>query len=438
MPALHLQLEDRISRFDLFECLESYQYAARAPREQISTKPQASVSLDLDNQWSYMKTHGDASWKSFPSYFSIFVPHVLRELRRRDLVITFFIVGQDAALKKNEEYLRAIAEAGHEIGNHSFHHEPWLQFYSKAEIENEILRAEDEILRVTGVKPRGFRGPGFSWSPALLEALHANGYRYDASTLPTYLGPLARAYYFHSAKLSKEERQLRKELFGKFSDGLRPAQPYYWRLNAKDHLLEIPVTTMPLFKVPFHLSYLLYLSRISRALMRFYLRTAITLCRITNTAPSFLLHPLDLIGGDQARELAFFPGMEVASDRKLEVFDEVMSTLAEHFELVDMRTHAAAIARRQDVQVRAIEAAAASSRVLPTVNERSFSNVCKNLSSCSKHNSFGEMYSGTGEAPYQDDILRGARNAGTTSNHEDDDESRLCNTGATPRFREKR
>lgn len=359
MTALNLQLEDRISRFDMFERSEPYSpIAASAPgttlREQKQRKPVASVSLDLDNQWSYLKTHGDAGWKDYPSYFPIFVPHVLRELRRRELTITFFVVGQDAALQKNEEYLQAIADAGHEIGNHSFHHEPWLQLYSRAEIENEILRTEDELVRVTGVRPRGFRGPGFSWSPTLLEVLQANGYRYDASTLPTYLGPLARAYYFHTAKLSAEEKNLRKELFGKFRDGLRPVRPYYWRLNAKDHLLEIPVTTMPLFKVPFHLSYLLYLSRISHALMKLYVRSAIALCRATDTAPSFLLHPLDLIGGDQVRELAFFPGMDLASGRKLEVFEEVMSLLAEHFELVDMRTHATAMMQRQEVPVRAL------------------------------------------------------------------------------------
>ena len=60
----------------------------------------ASLSLDLDNQWSYMKTHGDAGWESFPSYLDVVVPRVLQFLKERDLTITFFIVGQDAALEK--------------------------------------------------------------------------------------------------------------------------------------------------------------------------------------------------------------------------------------------------------------------------------------------------------------------------------------------------
>src|SRR6266699_2475525 len=96
-------------------------------------KPLASVSLDLDDKWTYMKTHGDARWESFPSYLETVVPRVLRFLGERSLRITFFIVGQDAALARNGRVLRSIAEAGHEVGNHSFHHEPWLHLYSRAE-----------------------------------------------------------------------------------------------------------------------------------------------------------------------------------------------------------------------------------------------------------------------------------------------------------------
>src|SRR5512141_1277059 len=90
-------------------------------------KPTASVSLDLDNQWSYMKTHGDPGWESFPSYLDRLVPCVLEMLAARGWRITFFVVGQDAALPQNHAALRQLVDAGHEVGNHSFHHEPWLQ-----------------------------------------------------------------------------------------------------------------------------------------------------------------------------------------------------------------------------------------------------------------------------------------------------------------------
>jgi len=302
-------------------------------------KPIASISLDLDNQWSYMKIHGDEGWDKYPSYFNIFVPHVLNVLDELDLKITFFIVGKDTESEENRKYLRMITERGHEVGNHSYNHESWLQTYSYERIEKEIRDAEEAIEKVTGQRPIGFRGPGFSWSKDLLKVLESRGYKYDASTLPTYLGPIARMYYFKKSNLSKEEKKARKELFGKFSEGFRKLKPYQWNLENGKTITEIPVTTMPVFKLPFHLSYLIYLGNISMPLMKLYLSTAINMCKITNTPISFLLHPLDLIGGDQIKELAFFPGMNVTSDKKVEIFKQVINSLKKHYEIVNMDQH---------------------------------------------------------------------------------------------------
>jgi hypothetical protein len=299
-------------------------------------KKSASISLDLDNQWSYMKIHGDEGWDKYPSYLDIFIPHVLTVLDELDLKITFFIVGRDADDPKNLKYLKMISEHGHEIGNHSYNHESWLQTYSKPEIEAEINLAEDVISKATGQKPIGFRGPGFSWSNDLLEVLAEKGYKYDASTLPTFIGPLARMYYFWKSDLSKEEKKERKELFGSFREGFRRLKPYFWHLSGNKKILEVPVTTIPIFKIPFHLSYLLYLSGISMFLMKFYLAFALFMCRITGTKPSFLLHPLDLIGGDQITQLAFFPGMDISSDKKVKVFNTVIKALQKRYKLMGM------------------------------------------------------------------------------------------------------
>lgn len=302
-------------------------------------KPIASISLDLDNQWSYMKIHGDEGWDAYPSYFSIFVPHVLNVLDELGLKITFFVVGKDTESEENRKYLRMITDRGHEVGNHSYHHESWLQTYSYEKIEKEIREAEEAIENATGQRPTGFRGPGFSWSRDLLKVLESRGYRYDASTLPTFLGPLARMYYFQKSDLSKEEKKARKELFGKFSEGFRKLKPYKWDLGNGKTLAEIPVTTMPVFKLPFHLSYLIYLGNISMPLMKLYLATAIRMCKITRTPISFLLHPLDLIGGDQITDLAFFPGMNVGSEKKVEIFKNVIHSLQKYFEMVNMSQH---------------------------------------------------------------------------------------------------
>jgi hypothetical protein len=299
-------------------------------------KPLASMSLDLDDQWSYMKVHGDEGWAEYPSYLDIVVPFVLELLDELQIRITFFIVGQDAAIEKNREILRSIVERGHEIGNHSFHHESWLKTYSKEKIEEEINRAEEAILQATGTKTTCFRGPGFSWSNDLLETLQKRNYVFDASILPTYISPLMRMYYFWNSKLTKEERESRKELFGSYKEGFYPLKPFIWKLNNNKTLLEIPVTTMPLFKIPFHLSYLLYISGYSMGLMKVYLNFSLWMCKITKTSPSILLHPLDLISGDKVPQLAFFPGMNIPTEKKVKVFKYALERLKKDFEILPM------------------------------------------------------------------------------------------------------
>ena len=298
-------------------------------------KPVCSLSLDLDNQWSYMKTHGDPGWEALPSYLDVIVPRVLDVLGQWGWSITVFVVGQDAALERNQKALGALAAAGHEIGNHSFHHEPWLHLYTESEIREEIVRAEEAIESATGRKPQGFRGPGYSLSRSTLAVLAERGYLYDASTLPTFLGPLARAYYFLTSRLAGEERAQRKALFGGWTDGLRPIRPYRWQLE-NGQLLEIPVTTMPLLKLPFHFSYLLYIGTFSTALAVLYFKTALRMCRMTGTEPSLLLHPLDFLGHEDVPELAFFPAMKLDTTRKLSLLNRVFRELQTRYTVMSV------------------------------------------------------------------------------------------------------
>lgn len=304
------------------------------------TKPLASMSLDLDNEWSYLKTHGSPSWESLPSYLDVVVPRVLDLLRERQLTITFFVVGQDAVLERNQSALRQIVAAGHEVGNHSFHHEPWLHLYDDAQLREEFDRVENALHALAGYKPIGFRGPGYSLSPAVLSLLAERGYLYDCSTFPTFIGPLARAYYFMRSRLSRSQKAERKKLFGTVREGLRPLRPYRWN-TPHGAMLEIPVTTMPVFRVPIHLSYLIYLRQSSRALALAYLKMALTLCWARRVRPSMLLHPLDFLGSDDEGDLDFFPGMRLNRRDKLQFVGEVFDRLQASYDWVPMHTFAA-------------------------------------------------------------------------------------------------
>jgi hypothetical protein len=109
-------------------------------------------------------------------------------------------------------------------------------------------------------------------------------------------------------------------------------------------LIEIPVSTMPIIKIPIHFSYVLYLSVFSRSLALFYFRLALGLCRLTGTQPSLLLHPLDFLGCEDVPELSFFPGMSLSSHTKLETLNQAIALLTRHYRVVSMQEHAQAIA----------------------------------------------------------------------------------------------
>lgn len=303
-----------------------------------SNKLTASISLDLDNLWTYMKVHGDPDWQKYPSYLEKAVPVILDFLAKHDQKLTFFVVGRDALREENHASLRMIADAGHEIANHSFNHEPWMQSYSEDKVAEELEEAERAIVAATGYKPKGFRGPGYANSASIIGALQRLGYEYDASLLPSILGPLARFYYFWGAKLSRDDKQTRGDLFGHFSDGFRPLKPFDWNVpNGK--VLEIPVTTIPVFRTPFHLSYLIWLSRFSTPLALTYMRFATTMCRLRGVEPSYLLHPLDFIGKEEAPQLAFFPGMDLPRESKLEFASKFFRHYQECFDVVPMAEH---------------------------------------------------------------------------------------------------
>jgi len=308
----------------------------------MTAKLKMSLSLDLDNKWSYLKTHGSDAWQGYPSYLDLVVPRILEFLEKRDLKITFFIVGQDAALDKNRDALASLTAAGHEIGNHSFNHEPWLHLYSESDLDQELARAESAIETATGAKVRGFRGPGFSISETTLRVLQKRGYDYDATAFPNVLNPLARAYFFATSNLTDEEKERRKALFGSFSDAFRPVKPYRWKLDG-NNLLELPVTTMPIFKTPIHFSYLIYLASYSKFIARLYLRLAIAICKLTRTEPSLLLHPLDFMGKEDDDDLSFFPAMGMPLAKKLDLMDGFFELLLGNFEPLTMGQHVAAV-----------------------------------------------------------------------------------------------
>lgn len=108
------------------------------------------------------------------------VPRLLGILADHGVSATFFVPGYTAELYPT--MVRAIVEAGHEIGHHGYLHENMLGLEPDAEAA-VLDRGLDVLRDVAGVVPAGYRAPWWemNWhTPALLAE---RGFIYDSSLL---------------------------------------------------------------------------------------------------------------------------------------------------------------------------------------------------------------------------------------------------------------
>ena len=102
-------------------------------------------------------------------------PHtqaLLEMLKEHEVKATFFLKGRN--IEAFPELVRAVAEAGHEIGNHSYSHRPMFSF-GKEEMREEVVRTNLLIENVLGYQPVLFRPPYGAQGPGLKRALDELG-----------------------------------------------------------------------------------------------------------------------------------------------------------------------------------------------------------------------------------------------------------------------
>jgi hypothetical protein len=98
----------------------------------------------------------------------------------------------------------------------------------------------------------------------------------------------------------------------------------------------------------------LYLASFSELAAKTYFKSALQFCRLNRLAPSLLLHPLDFLDGTDAPELKFFPAMNVAAERKMELVSQFLQNLSKYYTLVSMREHANQIIQNQHLTIKAV------------------------------------------------------------------------------------
>ena len=299
-------------------------------------RPIASLSIDVDNRWAYLRAAGRADWKSATTYLPMVMDRVVDTLGAVGLPVTAFLVGRDLVDETDIRAIESLSQLSRwEFGNHSLNHLPWMHTLSREQIHEEIRVPHDRLLNCLGYRPRGFRGPGFSCPPQVLAELADAEYAYDASIFPTSMAPIARAVFLARTRLKGAERERAKKLYGGFAAMRQPNVPFRRRVESMDTMLwETPVTVMPVFRTPIHFSYLIFLASFSVPLAKGYYRSALAMCRRCGVPPSLLLHPPDFLGVEDRSELDHLPGMKMRRESKLRFVSWALRVLAEQFDVV--------------------------------------------------------------------------------------------------------
>lgn len=100
-------------------------------------------------------------------------PRILEILAKYNISATFFMVGQNVLNYPNAA--RAVIEAGHEVGNHTFTH-PHLAGLNEQAIMDEIGKCEDALEELCEYRPHILRTPQGALTPSLERCLLDDDY----------------------------------------------------------------------------------------------------------------------------------------------------------------------------------------------------------------------------------------------------------------------
>ncbi|MBM3643918.1 MAG: polysaccharide deacetylase [Alphaproteobacteria bacterium] len=113
-------------------------------------------------------------------YDIVAIPRIVDLLRRYGIKGTFFTPGH--TIDSTPEAVMPYVEAGHELAHHGWTHRLPVGL-SREEEEEEIVRGNESIKRVSGRTARGYRSPAWDLSPHSIELLLKHGIRYDSSMM---------------------------------------------------------------------------------------------------------------------------------------------------------------------------------------------------------------------------------------------------------------
>ncbi|URM37938.1 polysaccharide deacetylase family protein [Flavobacterium anhuiense] len=106
---------------------------------------------------------------------SIYTLDVLALLKKYNAKATFFCIGKN--IEMHPEILQKVISEGHLVGNHSYSHSKFFDFYNAKKITEEIKRTDMLLEKFTSRKINFFRPPYGVTTPSIRRALKVTGHK---------------------------------------------------------------------------------------------------------------------------------------------------------------------------------------------------------------------------------------------------------------------
>ncbi|WP_254796517.1 polysaccharide deacetylase family protein [Flavobacterium johnsoniae] len=107
-----------------------------------------------------------------PSEFTL---EVLELLKKYNAKAAFFCIGKN--IEKYPEIVKQIIAQGHLVGNHSYSHSKFFDFYNARQIQEEIEKTDTLLEKLTSKKINFFRPPYGVTTPSIRRALKLTGHK---------------------------------------------------------------------------------------------------------------------------------------------------------------------------------------------------------------------------------------------------------------------
>ena len=261
-----------------------------------------------------------------PTFFDV-ADRFFAYAEKYDFKYSIFLIGQDLESPEVRSRVREWAQAGHEIGNHSYHHYPNLGSLPRPTIEYEVLKSHEVIESACGREPRGFIAPAWTTSPDLVDVLLNANYLYDTSIFPSYFMWLVIAKLWYNFRRDPRQRQIiqRKDWWANL---FASHKPYFVNGRSlirkqKNGLLILPLPTTPLARIPcWHTAAFFF----PRSLFEYALKTC-----MQGKYFYYVTHPADLIDqndipSDQQPN-GNLERLDISLTTKQELFDRLLNII---------------------------------------------------------------------------------------------------------------